>query len=414
MKFFDWMGHRCIELFLYVIDLTYFLVRSLSVWQPHRNVFNRAVYSAFLDQLILTGINAIAIITFLAMFVGIVIASQLVFIMASITGARDLVEILARLILSEMGPLITGFIIIGRSCSAIVVDLGNTKVSGEIEPLKYLGINRGSIVQVLGTEVGRVSNLNLAQDHKIRITIEVYEGQRTLIRTGAKALVNRLTNIGNALIEIKSDSMEAPILPDGTTIPVEETPSLNDLLLGLASIIQSADSKNLLSKFEIILPKVEQTLKNVHDIIAQIASGHGTLGAAVFDQQVEQELKIVVKSSAEILAEAEGIISVAKQRLDQMEPVLTDAAHVAHDMQGVTQSLPDMLSDLKKTIALTHAALTLINEELRDIPGVALDARRALNRTDRLLESVQQTWPLSTKIQEPASRQVIPPHPIHD
>ena len=276
------------------------------------------------------------------------------------------------------------------------------------------GINRGSIVQVLGTEVGRVSNLNLAQDHKIRITIEVYEGQRTLIRTGAKALVNRLTNIGNALIEIKSDSMEAPILPDGTTIPVEETPSLNDLLLGLASIIQSADSKNLLSKFEIILPKVEQTLKNVHDIIAQIASGHGTLGAAVFDQQVEQELKIVVKSSAEILAEAEGIISVAKQRLDQMEPVLIDAAHVAHDMQGVTQSLPDMLSDLKKTIALTHAALTLINEELRDIPGVALDARRALNRTDRLLESVQQTWPLSTKIQEPASRQVIPPHPIHD
>jgi hypothetical protein len=93
---------------------------------------------------------------------------------------------------------------------------------------------------------------------------------------------------------------------------------------------------------------------------------------------------------------------------------LTDAADVAHDMQGGAQSLPDILSDLKKTIALTHTALTLINEELRDIPGVALDARRALNRTDRLLESVQQTWPLSTKIQEPASRQVIPPHPIHD
>jgi phospholipid/cholesterol/gamma-HCH transport system permease protein len=30
---------------------------------------------------------------------------------------------------------------IGRSCSAIVVDLGNAKVRGEIEPLEYLGIN---------------------------------------------------------------------------------------------------------------------------------------------------------------------------------------------------------------------------------------------------------------------------------
>ena len=75
------------------------------------------------------------------MFVGIVIASQLVFIIASVTGARDLVEILARLILSEMGPLITGFIIIGRSCAATVADLGNAKVNGEIEPLKYLGID---------------------------------------------------------------------------------------------------------------------------------------------------------------------------------------------------------------------------------------------------------------------------------
>ena len=126
-----------------MIDLTYFMIRTLSVWQPHRNVYNRAVYSVFLDQLILIGINAIAIISFLAMFVGIVIASQLVFIMVSVTGAKDLVEILARLILGEMGPLITGFVMIGRSCSAIVVDLGNARVNGEIKPLEYMGLDVG-------------------------------------------------------------------------------------------------------------------------------------------------------------------------------------------------------------------------------------------------------------------------------
>ena len=43
--------------------------------------------------------------------------------------------------MSELGPLITGVILVGRSCSAIAVDLGNTKVRGEIEPLEYLGIN---------------------------------------------------------------------------------------------------------------------------------------------------------------------------------------------------------------------------------------------------------------------------------
>jgi len=141
MNFFGKIGHRCIKLFLYVIDLTYFLLNAVSIWKPHRNFYNRAVYSVFLDQLIFTGINATAIISFLAVFVGMVIASQLVFIMASITGANDLIKMLARLILSEMGPLITGFVMIGRSCSAIVVDLGNTKIRGEIASLEYLGID---------------------------------------------------------------------------------------------------------------------------------------------------------------------------------------------------------------------------------------------------------------------------------
>lgn len=140
MKFLGWLGHQCTAPVIYVIDLICFFIRVFSVWRPHRHVFNRAVFSVFLDQLMLTGINAMAIISFLAMFVGIVIASQLVFIMASISGADDLIKMLARLILSEMGPLVTGFVLIGRSCSAIVVDLGNTKIRGEVAALEYLGI----------------------------------------------------------------------------------------------------------------------------------------------------------------------------------------------------------------------------------------------------------------------------------
>ncbi len=141
MNIFGWIGQRCIEFSLYLIDLTYFLVRALSIWQPHRNVFNRAVYSNLLGQVIFTGVDAIAMISFLAVLVGIGVTSQLIYIMQAITGANDLTEILARLVISELGPLITGVILVGRSCSAIAVDLGNTKLRGEIEPLEYLGID---------------------------------------------------------------------------------------------------------------------------------------------------------------------------------------------------------------------------------------------------------------------------------
>ncbi|NOQ34656.1 MAG: hypothetical protein GQ569_02015 [Methylococcaceae bacterium] len=117
------------------------MTESLAFWQPRRNICNRAVYLILLDQIILIGINAIAIISLLAFFLGIGVTSQLIYIIQSLTGDNNLIEILSRLVLSEMGPLITGFILVGRSCSAIVVDLGNARMSGEIEPLEYMGID---------------------------------------------------------------------------------------------------------------------------------------------------------------------------------------------------------------------------------------------------------------------------------
>lgn len=276
------------------------------------------------------------------------------------------------------------------------------------------GISHGSIVKALGSEVGVVSALTLTQNSKIRVTIEVYEGRRALIRTGAKAIVNRLANISDALIEIKPGSIGAPVLADGSVIPAEETASLNDLLLGIAHIIQSADKHDLLNKFETLLPKLELTIENAHKIIAQIATGHGVLGAAVFDEKVESELKTVVTSGAEILQEAEGIISLAKQRLIQIEPLLNDAKYITNDIRNSSQHLPAMVIELNAIIDQANTALTLINGELENIPGTVIDSRRTLNKTDRLIDSVQSTWPLSSDIEKKPPNQLIPVHPAYD
>jgi phospholipid/cholesterol/gamma-HCH transport system substrate-binding protein len=275
------------------------------------------------------------------------------------------------------------------------------------------GISPGNVVKILGSDVGQVVDLWLVRGRKIRVEIEVYERRHNLVRADAEATVNRLTGIGNALIEIEPGSVDQPVLADGSIIPVHETPSLNELVLGIARIIESAD-KTFMTKIEAILPDLEQTVGDAQKIIAQIATGHGTVGAAVFDQDVEQDLKRVVKSGAEILQEADGLLRVVRQRFIDLEPVIANAALVTDDVHRVTKSLPEMVVELKKTIVLTNAAMTLVNEELRDLPGLTLELRRTLARADRLLQSTQNIWPLSTAVPEHESRKLIPPHAIHD
>ncbi|OQK18156.1 hypothetical protein AU255_10055 [Methyloprofundus sedimenti] len=274
------------------------------------------------------------------------------------------------------------------------------------------GISQGSVVKALGNEVGTVTAMNLRENSKIRVTIEVYAGSQAFIRTGAKVIVNRLTNISEALIEIKSDSINAPVLAEGSVIPVDETPSLNDLLLGVAHIIQAADRHDLLNKLETLLPKLEVTIENAHKIIAQIATGHGVLGAAVFDKQVEKELKVVVTSGAEILQEAKGTVGLAKQRLIQMEPLLNDAQYISQDIRIASQNIPAMVKNLNEIIEKTNTAITLINSELEHIPGTIIDTRRTLSKTDHLIDSVQSTWPLSNDIDKNKLNLLIPVHPL--
>ncbi len=276
------------------------------------------------------------------------------------------------------------------------------------------GINHGSIVKVLGAEVGRVSNLALTQNQKIQITLEVYEDKQDLIRQGATAIVNRLTSLGNAQIEIKSVAMNVPPLAEGATIPVEETPSLNDLLLSIANLVQSADNNNLLSKIEKLLPKVEQSFTNLHDIIAQIASGKGVLGTAVFDQQVEQDLRIVVKSGANLLTDAGQMIQQAEQRLQQLEPILYDGGTLTSELKQASKDLPELIANLKQTFTLTQQALVLINAELQDIPGITAEARSSMKKAEQLLDSVQQTWPLSVGKIEVPEYPLMQPQPLYD
>ncbi len=276
------------------------------------------------------------------------------------------------------------------------------------------GITQGTVVNALGSEIGRVSRLSQYKDGKIRVAIEVYEKERVFMKEGAIIVVNRLSNIGSALIEVKSNSKEMPILMAGSTVPVEETVSLNDLLLSMANLIQGVDKNKLLSKLDVIVPKLEQTMINIHNIIDQIASGHGVIGAAVFDEEVENNLKIVVKSGTEILSEAQGIITIAKQRLVQIEPVLKNANFLVDDMREASRSLPELVEELHEIIAQVNTALQIINDELKEIPGTTTDVKRTLSKTDNLLDSVQNTWPLSNSAKEPSQQLLIPAHSNHE
>lgn len=135
------LGRRVSQALLYVVDLTVFILRAMRSWGGRRGLFNRASYHAIVAQMIFTGIDALPAVSLLGLAVGAGITAQLIMLIQVVGSEANVIDVLTKVVALELAPLLTAIIVIGRTGSAIAVDLGNMKLHREVEGLTLLGID---------------------------------------------------------------------------------------------------------------------------------------------------------------------------------------------------------------------------------------------------------------------------------
>lgn len=136
-----WTGRRTISIGAYVLELTLFILRAFRDWARRGRVFNRATLQTLYGQIIFTGVDALPLITFLGLAMGLSITSQMLKLATALGSESDVAALLTNIVGLELSSLLTAIVLIGRSGSAIAVDLGSMKLRGEVEGLELLGIN---------------------------------------------------------------------------------------------------------------------------------------------------------------------------------------------------------------------------------------------------------------------------------
>ncbi len=92
-------------------------------------------------QILFTGIEAMRFVGGLGVIIGIAVVLQ-TWAMLMRFGRSDLLgPVLVTLIVRELGPLLTNFIVIGRSGNAIATELATMKIRGEVRLLEGSGVD---------------------------------------------------------------------------------------------------------------------------------------------------------------------------------------------------------------------------------------------------------------------------------
>lgn len=148
-------------------------------------------------QIVFVGLRSVAIVFFVNLFTGIVLAMQSAYQLQKMGALLYVASLVAVSLCRELGPVLTALVVAGRAGSAIAAQLGTMKVSEQIEavdtmaidPVRFLAVPRfwamlfalpvltvlGNLSGILGGFIVGTNSLGLNPDLYMQTTFKYLE-----------------------------------------------------------------------------------------------------------------------------------------------------------------------------------------------------------------------------------------------
>lgn len=135
-----WIGERAIAGYGYLASLATLSSQAFLDFVTPEHHGRRESFRIIARQILFTGVDALPVTSVIALLLGILIITQAGTQLPRL-GAGGLVgTIIVVVVVRELGPLLTAFVVIGRSGTAIATELGNMSVNREVVALRLMGI----------------------------------------------------------------------------------------------------------------------------------------------------------------------------------------------------------------------------------------------------------------------------------
>lgn len=136
-QFVGQIGRKIIKSVNNILNLFAFTYRILILLFNRHETSRVLVRRVIYDQIYFTCVQALSIIIPIALIIG----SMLIIQFTKVSGQYDLGKTTVLLIVRELGPIITAFLVILRSATAVTIEIGYMNVLHEIDAIEMAGID---------------------------------------------------------------------------------------------------------------------------------------------------------------------------------------------------------------------------------------------------------------------------------
>ncbi len=268
-------------------------------------------------------------------------------------------------------------------------------IYGQLETIQP--VDRHTEIVVGGLSAGTIANVEITDENKVIVTMEILKRYRSLLRTDSVALLNtfNLAMIDKSVIEISIGSPEQPLLEDGSTIEIVESINIKNLLANLTPAIDSL--VRTINKVDAILSTV-----NPEDVGGTIDRMNNLVAAVD-----PEKLKSMVNNLHDISNNVKDISNQVNAGKGLAGSVIYDEK-LEHNTRQIAANMEIASASLSKLLDLLYT-------ELEHLPAVLEKLEPLMQEADKTIKATQRIWPLSSAIEEEGEPEKLTPQaPAND
>lgn len=260
------------------------------------------------------------------------------------------------------------------------------------------GAKVGMDLTFSGFAIGRVQRIELADDGKARILVDVPLKDARWLRTSTVFTMERGL-VGDTRIRAYSGVLDDPPLPDGAMRPV---------LRGDAT----AEIPRLVATTRIILENVERmtgaesslsaSIANVQTVTERMKGSHGVLAGVLGSEANAKKViaaldrtNALLAAAGDISTKVDGILAKADQRVFGQAGVMDEAQKAMAQLNG---ALRDARASLKKADAVLAEAQGIAantRAATADLAALRAEVEASLRKVSHLVDEINRKWPLA-------------------
>jgi len=152
-----WVGRKLFRLLLTIQGLGAFALITLGVILTKFRTARHVVWPAIFTEIARAGLRLLPMFLFMSAALGLLVIGQSVSWLTRVGAINYLGTIMVLVVVRELGPLLSALLVLARIGTAVVVELGTARATGEVEALEALGIDPVHylvVPRVLGLALG--------------------------------------------------------------------------------------------------------------------------------------------------------------------------------------------------------------------------------------------------------------------